>query len=122
MEREALVATSSFPPGHNHLNSLATGQYTVDQDHTTLGFVVRQGLVTKVLGTFKTFEASAFIDAEQPANTRAVAEFDVTSVSTGNEMRDARLVDAGFFGQGAQRAITFRSTRIAVLDRQRWVV
>jgi polyisoprenoid-binding protein YceI len=41
---------------------LATGTYTVDAAHSTIGFVARHAMVTKVRGQFDQFDARAEVD------------------------------------------------------------
>ncbi|MEI2714930.1 MAG: YceI family protein [Nocardioides sp.] len=46
-----------------------TGDYTIDASHTRLGFSARHAMVTKVRGNFESFEGTAHISEENPADS-----------------------------------------------------
>jgi polyisoprenoid-binding protein YceI len=117
-----LARTSAFPSGHDHLNRPSSGYYRLDEDHTSLGFVVRQALITKVWGRFKNFDGFAYIDVEEPSRSRAEVTIEAASLTTGNEQRDAQLAESDFLGQHDHPHIIFRSTRIVDIDPTTWVL
>jgi polyisoprenoid-binding protein YceI len=89
-----------------------TGDYTIDPAHSRLGFVARHAMVTKVRGQFSRFEGTIHADAEDPSRSSASVTIDVSSVDTGNEMRDNHLRTNDFFDVEKYPNITFASTAI----------
>jgi polyisoprenoid-binding protein YceI len=75
-----------------------TGTYTIDPGHSTIGFVARHAIVTKVRGTFSDFEGTVSIDAEHPSNSSAQVTIKAMSSDTHNAARDAHLRSNDFFG------------------------
>ena len=89
-----------------------TGTYTIDPGHSTIGFVARHAIVTKVRGTFSDFEGTVSIDAEHPSNSSAQVTIKAMSSDTHNAARDAHLRSNDFFGMATYPEITFVSTAI----------
>jgi polyisoprenoid-binding protein YceI len=94
--------------------STLTGTYTIDAAHSTLGFVARHAMVTKVRGAFNEFEGSATLDGDNPANSTATVTIKVASIDTRNEQRDAHLRGNDFFAMDEYPEITFVSTGVTV--------
>ena len=61
-------------------------------------------------GTFTAFSGEIHFDAENPANNKAVATIEVTSVDTRNEKRDDHLRSADYFNVEANPTIEYSST------------
>lgn len=95
---------------HEELN----GQYTVDASHTTLAFVARHAMITKVRGTLAA-SGEAVMNAADPKASRITVEADTASVNTGNADRDAHLRSGDFFESETYPNITFTSTDVAVV-------
>ncbi|MFF2447047.1 YceI family protein [Neobacillus sp. NPDC058068] len=87
-------------------------KWNVDTAHSSIDFSIRHMMVSKVKGTFHTFEAS--IEADLDDLTTASIEFsvDVNSVDTRNEDRDNHLRSADFFDVENNPKMTFKSTKI----------
>lgn len=88
-----------------------TGVWTIDKNHTKVGFVARHLMVTKVRGHFESYEATIEI-ADDLTESRIEAKFDAASLTTGAEDRDGHLRSADFFGVEDHPTITFVSTDI----------
>jgi polyisoprenoid-binding protein YceI len=80
----------------NTLAGLTPGSWNVDASHSTVGFVARHLMVSKVRGTFTAFSGSITV-AEQPLDSTVEASVEMSSVSTGDEGRDAHLLGTDFF-------------------------
>ncbi len=87
------------------------GTWDLDPVHSTIGFVARHLMVSKVRGRFTSFEAH-IVTAPNPLDSRATATIDLSSVDTGNETRDNDLRSENFFGASTHPTMTYRSTGI----------
>ncbi|MGV9386131.1 YceI family protein [Nonomuraea sp. NPDC003707] len=94
-----------------HPNEL-TGAYTIDPAHSRFGFVARHAMVTKVRGNIPVHEATAHLDAANPAASTAHVVLDVTGIQTGNQLRDDHLRTGDFLDVAAHPHITFDSTSV----------
>jgi polyisoprenoid-binding protein YceI len=94
-------------------SALTPGTWNVDPAHSTVGFVARHLMITKVRGRFTAFSGVIEI-ADDPLQSRVDATVDLASISTGDEGRDAHLRGADFFDTdgGASPTMTFHSTGI----------
>jgi polyisoprenoid-binding protein YceI len=75
--------------------------------HTTVSFVVRH-LMSRVRGTFNEVSGHIVTNPDRSGSS-AAAVIAVSSVSTGNEMRDNHLRSADFFDAERYPAMTFES-------------
>ena len=66
-------------------------------------------MVSKVRGHFTKFQAQ-IVTAPNPLESAATATIDLSSVTTGNEMRDNDLRSSNFFDAATHPEMTFRST------------
>jgi polyisoprenoid-binding protein YceI len=89
-----------------------TGDYVVDAAHSTLGFVARHAMVTKVRGAFTDFEGTAHLDGNDPSKSHASVSIDVASVDTRQAQRDEHLRTNDFFDAPTFPKITFASTAV----------
>lgn len=84
------------------------GTWTIDPAHTVVAFAARH-LMSRVRGTFSQVDGK-IITGPDPALCSAVAAVALSSVSTGNEMRDNHLRSADFFDIEHWPTMTFAST------------
>lgn len=98
----------------------APGVWEIDPAHSTVEFVARHMMVTKVRGRFG--EVSGKIEiAEDPTTSSIEVDIDMASLSTGSADRDGHLVSADFFDVGNHPTMRFASTSIAPAGDQ-WQV
>ncbi|MEX0848091.1 MAG: YceI family protein [Ilumatobacteraceae bacterium] len=76
--------------------ALSAGTWTVDPSHSSVSFVARHLMVSKVRGSFTSFAGAITID-ENPTASKVEATVDVASINTGDEGRDGHLKGADFF-------------------------
>lgn len=88
-----------------------TGTWTIDAVHSTVGFVARHMMVSKVRGKFGALEGT-IVTAENPLDSTVTATIDLSSVDTGNAQRDEHLRSADFFTVDKNKTMTFTSTTI----------
>src|SRR5579863_2163814 len=71
------------------------GDYVLDKAHTTIEFVVRHLMITKVRGRFTGFEGSIHI-ADNPEDSELDISVDAASINTSETNRDAHLRSGDF--------------------------
>ncbi|GAB3059827.1 YceI family protein [Intrasporangium mesophilum] len=98
-----------------------SGDYTIDQSHSRIGFSARHAMVTKVRGHFDEFEGTAHVDTANPANSSVSVSINAASVTTGNEQRDGHLKTPDFFDIANYSTITFVSTNVE-RDGSEWAI
>lgn len=100
-----MTTTASIAPG------LATGTWSIDASHSSVAFVARHLMVSKVRGSFGEFSGSIVI-GEDLASSRVDAIVQVASISTGDASRDEHLKSSDFFALDAHPTWSFQSTSI----------
>jgi polyisoprenoid-binding protein YceI len=86
------------------------GTWAIDPAHTVVSFSVRH-LMSRVRGTFS--EVSGQITTTtDPSGSGATALIAVSSVNTGNQMRDDHLRSADFLDAGQYPSMTFASSAL----------
>jgi polyisoprenoid-binding protein YceI len=91
---------------------MAKSKWNMDPAHSSVDFAIRHMMVSKVKGTFHTFEASIEADVEDLTTADIQFSVDVASVDTRNEDRDNHLRSADFFDAEHHPKMTFKSTKI----------
>lgn len=95
------------------------GTYVIDRSHSTVEFVARHLMISKVRGRFAEFEGEIEID-EVPEQSSAKVSINADSVSTGDNTRDGHLRGADFFNVEAFPALTFATTGIEAGKGDSW--
>ena len=95
------------------------GVYEIDGAHTSVEFVGRHLMITKVRGRFSDVRGRITI-AEEPEDSHVEVEIGVASLSTGNDDRDGHLKSPDFFDVENFPTITFRSTSVKALHDNTW--
>lgn len=103
-----MSTTSTYPAT---LAALA-GTWAIDAAHSSVGFVARHAMVTKVRGAFSEFEGVAVVDPDDFARSRVSLTIRATSIDTRNEQRDEHLRSNEFFAMDTHPTITFVSTAV----------
>ncbi len=91
---------------------LTPGTWAIDPTHSTVSFVARHLMISKVRGTFDDFTAEISI-GEDPLASSLTAEVQMVSVNTGNEDRDNHLRANDFFDVANFPTMTLVSTGFA---------
>lgn len=86
--------------------------YTLDPTHSTVEFVVRHMMISKVRGRFAGFTGRIDVAPGSDLPAAVSATIDAASVDTREEQRDAHLRSGDFFDAQAFPSLTFESTRI----------
>ncbi len=89
----------------------APGTYTIDAVHSSVGFVARHLVASKVRGNFTDFEGTIEI-GESAATSKVSATIQAASITTHNEMRDGHLQSPDFLDLENHPTLTFVSTSV----------
>jgi polyisoprenoid-binding protein YceI len=89
----------------------SAGTFSIDQAHTTVGFVARHLVVSKVRGSFT--EVSGTIEvAEDPLESKVEVVIGAASIATGQKDRDNHLRSADFLELEKYPNLVYRSTGV----------
>jgi polyisoprenoid-binding protein YceI len=89
----------------------AAGDWQLDPSHTTVEFVGRHLMVSKVRGRFPEVEGVVHV-ADEPADSSVQVTIRTASVDSRDAKRDAHLRSADLFDVEQYPTITFRSTQV----------
>ena len=96
--------------------SITAGTYALDPAHTTIGFVARHAMVTKVRGNFNEFEGTLTV-AENINESAANATVKTASIDTNNAERDEHVRNEDFFDVEKFPEMTFTATAFDVNEQ-----
>jgi polyisoprenoid-binding protein YceI len=86
--------------------------WTIDNAHSSVGFVARHMGLSKVRGLFTSFRGEIEGDPSDITSAKARLEIDTASIDTGSPDRDGHLKSADFFDVEKYPTMTFESTSI----------
>jgi polyisoprenoid-binding protein YceI len=89
----------------------APGTYEVDLTRSYLGFSVRNHLVSRIRGQFRSFRGTLTV-ADDPAASSLVLEVDTASIDTGDARRDERLRSSDYLDVERYPTMPYRSRRV----------
>jgi polyisoprenoid-binding protein YceI len=92
--------------------------YTVDADHSSVGFSVKHLMITDVHGSITKFSGDVVMDDKDVTKSTVNVQMDPASISTMNEKRDGHLKAADFLDTAKFPAMTFKSTKVAKKGKQ----
>ena len=99
------MSTSTFPPP-------STITWKIDPAHSRAEFKVKHMMISNLKGSFSGVTGTLIEDSADPIRSQVEATIDISSISTGDEQRDAHLKSADFFHHEQHPVMTFRSTKI----------
>lgn len=105
------VSTSAFA---------AAEKYTIDKDHSKIGFSVRHMMISNVEGNFKDFEGSFTFDDSKGVLTDGTFSAKTDSIDTGNGKRDEHLRSADFFDAAKNPTITFTDSKLKKVSKNKY--
>jgi len=97
------------------------GTYDLDVAHTTVEFVARHLMISKVRGRFADFSGTITV-GETPADSSVEVTIQAASIETSQSQRDEHLRSADFFDVEQFPTLTFRSTKVERSGKGRWAV
>lgn len=99
----------------------APGTYVTDPIHSSVNFVARHLIGSKVRGTFREFNGTLII-RDPPEDSSVEGVVQVASVDTGQEQRDAHLKSADFFDLENHPTILLVSTGLTKVTDTDWIM
>jgi polyisoprenoid-binding protein YceI len=91
---------------------LALTTYAIDPVHTTVEFIVRHLMITKVRGRFTGVAGTIELEPGSDVPSAIQARVDAATIDTREAQRDTHLKSADFFEVETHPALEFVSTRI----------
>ncbi|WP_346731779.1 YceI family protein [Brachybacterium kimchii] len=104
------------------MSSQLTGTWTVDPDHSRIGFSSRHAMVTKVRGAFNDVAGTIAFDEEDHNRSHVEVTVQMASIDTRSSARDEHLRSADFFDVEAHPEMVFRSSRVEEVDEGGYIV
>jgi polyisoprenoid-binding protein YceI len=104
-------ATGTLTREHNGAVVPAPGVYDIDAKHTSVEFVARHLMITKVRGRFDDVEGTITV-ADAVEDSSVEVTIGAGSVRTGEDQRDAHLRSGDFFDVETHPHWTFVSTAV----------
>ncbi|MCB1182472.1 YceI family protein [bacterium] len=90
--------------------------YDIDGSHSSVNFQIKHLAISKVNGTFDSFEGSFEFVPGQPDQWSVAATIDAASVNTGNKDRDDHLRNPDFFDVAKYPTLSFKSTSLEMAN------
>ncbi|MGO1060428.1 YceI family protein [Planococcus sp. FY231025] len=91
-------------------------KWTIDPAHSEIGFSVKHMMISKVKGSFTSFDAEVEANEEDLTNALIDFKIDTASITTNNTDRDNHLRSADFFDAEQYPHITFKANEIVQKD------
>lgn len=87
--------------------------WTIDPDHSNIGFKVRHLMVSNVKGSFDKHTGVVEINDKDITKSKVEVSIDTNSINTNVQKRDEHLRSADFFDVAKYPAMTFVSKKVA---------
>lgn len=94
-----------------------SGTWTLDPTHSSVNFIARHAMVTRIRGSFQDFNATLHINQDAPETSSVEALIQIASVNTGNADRDTHLRKNDFFEADRYPEASFVSTMFHVDEK-----
>jgi polyisoprenoid-binding protein YceI len=115
-ERDSIASQQEMTMADTTVQTMPqAGVWDIDPVHSSLEFVARHLMATKVRGRFTEWTATLTTSGEA-GDSRVEASIKADSLTTFNDMRDNHLRSADFFEVEKYPTIEFSSTSIGALD------
>jgi len=102
----AAVVTLAIPA------AAAAAPWSIDADHSNVGFKVRHMMVSNVRGAFGKVSGLVDIDDKDLTKSKVEVTIDTASINTGVAKRDDHLKSADFFDVAKYPTMTFVSQKV----------
>jgi polyisoprenoid-binding protein YceI len=116
-----MSTTTELIRNHNGVSVPEPGTYALDASHTSVEFIARHLMISKVRGKFTDVTGNVTI-ADTPEDSAVEVSIAAASVSSGDTARDDHLRSADFFDVATYPTIGFRSTAVEHVKGELWKV
>ncbi|MCX7707070.1 MAG: YceI family protein [Anaerolineae bacterium] len=86
--------------------------WNLDPSHSSVQFVARHMMLSKVRGEFEKFTVDLNLDMDPPEISTVEARIDANSINTREPQRDAHLRSPDFLNAAEYPELVFKSTRV----------
>lgn len=93
--------------------------WTIDPDHSNVGFKVRHLMVSNVKGSFEKHSGTVEINDNDIAKSRVEVTIDTNSINTNVQKRDEHLRSADFFDVAKYPSMNFVSKKVVKAGKDR---
>ncbi len=93
--------------------------WTIDPEHSNVGFKVRHLMVSNVKGNFDKHTGTVEINDKDITKSRVEVSIDTNSINTNVQKRDEHLRSADFFDVAKYPTMTFVSKKVAKAGKDR---
>lgn len=93
--------------------------WSIDPDHSTVGFKVKHMMVSNVYGKFEKHAGVIELDDKDITKSKVQVTIDTNSVNTNVQKRDEHLRSADFFDVAKHPTMTFVSKKVAKAGKDR---
>ncbi len=93
--------------------------WTIDPDHTYIGFKVKHLMVTNVKGSFVKHNGVVEINEKDITKSKVEISIDTNSINTNVQKRDEHLRSADFFDVAKYPTMTFVSKKVAKVGKDK---
>lgn len=97
----------------------AASSWTIDQDHSNVGFKVKHLMVSNVKGEFSRFSGNLEIDDKDVTKSKVAVSIETPSITTGVTKRDDHLKSPDFFDVAKYPTMTFVSKKVQKVGNDR---
>ncbi len=87
--------------------------WSIDPDHSNVGFKVRHLMVSNVKGSFDKYSGTVDLNDKDITKSKVEVSIDTNSINTNVQKRDDHLRSADFFDVAKYPAMTFVSKKVA---------
>ena len=109
----AVVVTLAIP------GFASASSWTIDPDHSNVGFKVRHLMVSNVKGSFDKHSGTIDINDKDITKSKVEVTIDTNSINTNVQKRDDHLRSADFFDVATYPTMTFVSKKVAKAGKER---
>lgn len=92
--------------------------WQIDSSHSHVYFTARHMMISKVRGSFESFDGTIDFDPENLTATNVDIKIDAASINTKNADRDGHLTSPDFLNAEEFPTLTFKSTKVEQADEE----
>ncbi|BBH23754.1 polyisoprenoid-binding protein [Paenibacillus baekrokdamisoli] len=101
---------------------MSNAKWIVDATHSSVDFTIRHMMISKVKGTFHTFDADIEANPSDLTTANIAFSVDLSSIDTRNADRDNHLRTGDFFDTENHPKLTFKSAQISKTDDDEYAI